>query len=329
MNAQPSLSVVVPVYNAMPFLVAQLESLQGQQMPDVEFLLIDDGSSDGSAGVLAEYARRDPRMRVLQQANGGPSRARNTAIAAARGRYLAFADADDVVAPDFCSALLARADADRLDMLFCNGRNFDHDPAQPGSALFARAKPAGPVTGAEWIAHCAADGEFLHFVWLQLCRADLAKRFAFPEGIVHEDVVWTCELLLAAERVGYLDRMLYFYRKNPVSLVRNPDPEFQARRIEGYLAVVTRLVAMAERPGLPAATAQALFEQAAVEAGHVFRLARKLGSLRRMFSHYAIAADAGLPALMQRAARGAKQRRRARKVALLGSVGRAFRAVAT
>ena len=329
MSAQPRLSVIVPVYNALPFLTVLLDSLQRQQLPEVEFLLIDDGSSDGSAAVLTGYASRDPRMRVLQQANGGPSRARNTAIAAARGRYLAFADADDVVAPDFCSALLARAEADQLDLLFCNGGNFDHDPAHPGSILFERARPAGPVSGAEWIAHCAADDEFLHFVWLQCCRAELAKGFAFPEGIVHEDVIWTCELLLAAERVGYLDRTLYFYRRNPVSLVRNPDPEFQARRIEGYLAVVTRLIAMAERPGLPAATAQALFEQAAAEAGHVFRLARKLGSLRRMLATYATAADAGLPALMRRAARGAAQQRRARKMAWLGNIGRAYRAVAT
>jgi glycosyltransferase involved in cell wall biosynthesis len=319
--------VVVPVYNAERFLPLLLDSLLAQTLHEVEFILVDDGSTDGSPVLLAEYARRDPRIRLLRQPNGGVSRARNTGIAAALGTYLAFADADDAIAPDFCSALLQRVEAERLDLLFCNGRHFEEDAKCRGKTLFALPKPAGPISGADWIARCAAEGEFLHYVWLQACRTELARRFTFAPDIVHEDVIWTCEILLAAERVGYLDRVLYCYRNNPFSLVNNPSPESQARRIDGYLAVVKTLAAMAVRPGLPDATSAALLNQAAVEAGHVFRLARKLQSLRRQFATYARAADEGLPGIMRATARGMRQRRRAAEVLLLGKLGCMVRAM--
>ena len=327
MSAQPRLSVVVPVYNAERFLPMLLDSLLAQTLHEVEFILVDDGSTDSSPALLAQYARRDSRIRLLRQPNGGVSRARNAGIVAALGTYLAFADADDAVAPDFCSALLERAEADRLDLLFCNGRHLEEDPECRGKTLFALAKPDGPISGADWIARCAAEGEFLHYVWLQACRTELARRFTFAPDIVHEDVIWTCEILLAAERVGYLDRVLYFYRNNPFSLVNNPSPESQARRIEGYFAVVKTLAAMAARPGAPNATSAALLNQAAVEAGHVFRLARKLQSLRRRFATYARAADEGLPEILRVTARGMKQRRRAAEGLLLGKLGCMVRAM--
>lgn len=327
MSALPRLSVVVPVYNAEPYLPMLLESLRAQTLHEVEFILVDDGSNDGSPALLAEYARRDPRIRLLRQPNGGVSRARNAGIAVALGSYLAFADADDAIAPDFCSALLDRAEADRLDLLFCNGRHFDEDPKHSGKTLFAVAKPAGPISGADWIARCAAEGEFLHYVWLQACRTELAQRFTFAPDTVHEDVIWTCEILLAAERVGYLDRVLYFYRNHPFSLVNNPSPESQARRIDGYFAVVKTLTAMAARHGLSRATSAALLNQAAVEAGHVFRLARKLQSLRRRFATYARAADEGLPRIMGVAARGMRQRRHFAEAVLLGKLGCMVRAL--
>lgn len=327
MNAAPRLSVVVPVYNAERYLPPLLDSLHAQTLHQVEFILVDDGSTDSSPALLAEFARRDPRCRLLRQQNGGVSRARNAGIAAALGAYLAFVDADDTVAPDFCSARLERAEADQLDLLFCNGQNFSEDLKVGGKTLFAQAKPAGPISGADWIAQCAADGEFLHFVWLQICRTELARRFPFTPDIVHEDVIWTCEILLAAARVGYLDRVLYRYRSNPYSLVNNPSPESQARRIDGYFAVVKTLAAMAARPDLPKPTSVSLLNQAAVEAGHVFRLARKLRSFRRRISTYARAADEGLPRILRVTARGARQRRRAAEGLLLGKVGCVIRAM--
>ncbi len=327
MSTSARLSVVVPVYNALPYLAVLLDSLIAQDLSDAEFILVDDGSTDCSPEVLAAYARRDSRMRVVRRDNGGLSRARNTGIAAAGGEYLMFADADDVIAPDFCSAMLARIQADNLDLLFCNGRHFKTDPNTPGRALFQKTKPSGPISGGDWIAYCVAEGEFLHYVWLQACRMELARRFNFTPGVVHEDVIWTCGLLVAAERVGFLDRTLYFYRSNPTSLVNSP--EGQARRIEGYFTLVKALVAMAEQPGLRADTSRALLKHCAEEPRNVYRLARKLQGLRRRFLIYARAADEKFPDLIGATATNARQRRHALTARLRGALGRVVSALFT
>ncbi|MEI6211349.1 MAG: glycosyltransferase family A protein [bacterium] len=91
-DAAPLVSVVIPVFNGAPFLGAALESVAAQDYPRVEVIVVDDGSTDDSAGVAATF----PGVRVLQQANQGPAAARNAGVAAARGTQIAFLDADDV-----------------------------------------------------------------------------------------------------------------------------------------------------------------------------------------------------------------------------------------
>lgn len=91
----------MPCFNGMPFLQESLPSVVGQAFDDLELLVIDDGSTDGSREFVAEQARQDPRIRPLATAGGeGPAKARNLGIAAASGRYLAFLDADDVWLPN-------------------------------------------------------------------------------------------------------------------------------------------------------------------------------------------------------------------------------------
>ena len=102
----PSLiSVVVPVYNSAPYLETCLRSLLAQTWQDWEAILVDDGSTDGSARLCDTWAKKEPRLRVIHQENAGVSAARNAGIAAARGDYLAFVDADDWVEPDYLQTL--------------------------------------------------------------------------------------------------------------------------------------------------------------------------------------------------------------------------------
>src|SRR5262245_24425185 len=112
----PLLSIVVPVWNVAPYLPAFLRSLAAQRFADREILLVDDGSSDGGGPMLDGFAREVPGTRVLRQANAGVSVARNRGLEAARGRYVAFADPDDVLAPDLYSALMELALGADLDV---------------------------------------------------------------------------------------------------------------------------------------------------------------------------------------------------------------------
>ena len=95
----PQISVIVPVYRARDTLDACVESILAQDFPDMELILVDDGSPDGSGELCDAWARRDERIRVIHQANGGASAARTAGLVAAGGRYLSFVDADDRLLP--------------------------------------------------------------------------------------------------------------------------------------------------------------------------------------------------------------------------------------
>jgi glycosyltransferase involved in cell wall biosynthesis len=102
----PAVSVITPAWNAAAFLPETIDSVRAQTFTDWEMLVVDDGSADETAAIVREYAARDPRIRLLEQANAGPSAARNRAMAAARGGFFAFLDSDDRWAPAFLAAQL-------------------------------------------------------------------------------------------------------------------------------------------------------------------------------------------------------------------------------
>lgn len=103
---EPMFSIIVPVYNTERTLPACLDSILAQTLDDIEIVCVDDGSPDASADVLAAYASRDPRVRVLHQQNAGLSAARNAGIRVAHGRYLVFVDSDDTIEPVLCERVL-------------------------------------------------------------------------------------------------------------------------------------------------------------------------------------------------------------------------------
>ena len=98
----PAISIIVPVYQVKNYLPRCIDSLIAQTFEDIEIILVDDASSDGSGEICDAYAKKDPRIRVIHQEHGGLSVARNTGLAAARGEWLMFVDSDDYVLPDFC-----------------------------------------------------------------------------------------------------------------------------------------------------------------------------------------------------------------------------------
>ena len=107
MSRTGTVSVIVPVYNGERFLASALASVRAQTHPAAEVIVVDDGSTDGSAGVAAGFAREWPVLQVLSQPNGGPSAARNTGVARASGAFLTFLDADDEMTPERLAIQLA------------------------------------------------------------------------------------------------------------------------------------------------------------------------------------------------------------------------------
>ena len=113
----PTVSIIVPVYNAEKTLKRCVDSILGQEYEDLELILVDDGSTDGSGPLCDAFGNQDSRVRVLHKENGGVSDSRNMGLKLARGKWLQFADSDDWVTADATRLLVRKAEADSCDMV--------------------------------------------------------------------------------------------------------------------------------------------------------------------------------------------------------------------
>ncbi len=123
-SSQPVVSVVVPVYNTERYLPECLDSLLGQSLNEIEIICVDDGSTDGSLGVLERYTSVDVRIKVLTQSNSFAGVARNNGMKHARGEYIVFCDSDDYLAANALEKMYAQCKADDADICVCAGERF-------------------------------------------------------------------------------------------------------------------------------------------------------------------------------------------------------------
>ncbi|MBR6594811.1 MAG: glycosyltransferase family 2 protein [Clostridia bacterium] len=114
------ISVIIPVYNATPWLEACIASFDNQSFKDFELLLIDDGSNDGSGELCDKLGAENAKIRAFHKENGGAGSARNIGLEHARGKYIAFADADDTVHPDFLARLYGTAEETGAELVMCD-----------------------------------------------------------------------------------------------------------------------------------------------------------------------------------------------------------------
>src|SRR6478752_1065470 len=210
MLGMPRLSVVVPVYDVEAFLPECLASLARQTYSDLEVVIVDDGSTDGSAAIAERFAARDPRFRVVSQPNGGLSRARNTGIAAATGEFLAFADSDDLLPPDAYERLLGSLDRTGSDFATGNVQRLTAGVITQAGFLrrtFARDRPATHITNFRPL---LAD----RIAWNKVFRRGFWDEHGlrFPDGRVHEDIPVMLPAHFMARAVDVLADPVYLYR---------------------------------------------------------------------------------------------------------------------
>jgi glycosyltransferase involved in cell wall biosynthesis len=191
-------SVVVPVYNMELHLEKCLESLLTQTMSDIEVIAVDDGSVDDSASILARYAKRDSRIRLVDQPNSGLAAARNRGIHAASGEFIGFVDSDDYVDPDMFGVLFDKAVADQSDVAICQ---------------FREVSPEGKVRRTSNIEVQADKDDYFRNILSakdssMACnkifhrRLFVDRNIRFPVGLLHEDVPTIYRLIYFAGSVS-------------------------------------------------------------------------------------------------------------------------------
>lgn len=195
------ISVIVPVYNRKDTLGRCVQSLRNQTCGDLEIILVDDGSTDGSGAFCNELSKEDVRIRVIRKENGGVSSARNAGIEAAKGEYLMFADSDDYVEPDMAEKLLEGIGDD--DIAICGfhhhyqGRDVIRIPDVPGHS------------GEENFLALYGQG-FLNMPWNKLYRRELAGRF--DESLsLGEDLLFNLDYLQRVDGISVVKEALCHY----------------------------------------------------------------------------------------------------------------------
>lgn len=291
-----AVSIIIPAYNAAASIGRCLDSVLRQYLKAIEIIVVDDGSQDGTAQIVEDFAQAHPfaNIRIRRQANQGVSVARNHGLALACGRYVMFIDADDRLAEGALAGLLARAEQDALDVLLCNA--WWHDLAGSPSRLMLDDRRAGSEwsswlagragAGRDWILQRVAERRMKHYVWCQFIRRDwlVATGIRFVPGITHQDIVWTNQVLGVARRVGYSAQPAYHYHQRPGSLSQPRDSAARLRTARHYLRVAHELDHLA-RATRHAPLRAAYAWQAAEEGIAVLHAARHLtqGDRERLF----------------------------------------------
>ncbi|WP_395737649.1 glycosyltransferase [Prosthecobacter sp.] len=302
---QPDVSLIIPVFNNEAYLDESLSAARAQDGISLEIIIIDDGSTDASLEKIKAYAGQDPRVIVISQPNQGVSAARNAGLDRASGKWLAFLDGDDWLAPGSLAAWHQQAEQGNLDCLLCNGFSFKTDPqaflASNPLAILRKQPWDSTLTGAEWIAQGVKLREWPHYVWLQFCRRSVSEGagLRFRRDMIHEDIPWTVQLALASNRLAFSRPARYGYRRNPSSLTQSRDAAKVHHRISSYLKVAALLKDLAQNQ--PPAVRRGLNTQVLREMGHFLGLMRK-GNVshadRSLFASQFLAA--GLPGTMLR-----------------------------
>ena len=214
-EAEPLISVIVPVYGVEKYLGDCIRSIRAQTYEHLEIILVDDGSPDCCGALCDEAARKDPRIRVLHKENGGLSDARNAGTAIARGSYITFIDSDDAVEPDYVACLYGLIARYHTRMSLCCHALWRGSRRQP----LVREKPDEVLGSHECLRRMLYHQDIDTSAWAKLYEAELCRQIPYPVGMHYEDIGTTYRFFLASQDIACSYRALYNYRIREDSIV--------------------------------------------------------------------------------------------------------------
>lgn len=216
MEREPLISVIVPVYNVEAYLDQCMESIVAQSYRHMEILVVDDGSTDSSGDKCDQWAKRDDRIQVIHQPNGGLSAARNSALDVMHGDLVMMVDSDDVLHPECAATLLDVMLKEEATMVVGDYIPFtDSQPLWPAQEqpIFHRYNEQSAM-----LAILYQKG-LTHSAWGRLYCAELFDGIRYPVGMYYEDFAIIYPLLKKCDKVVKVDCTLYGYRQRENSIL--------------------------------------------------------------------------------------------------------------
>lgn len=210
------ISIIVPVYKVEEYLSSCIESILAQTYLDIEVILVDDGSPDKCGEICDEYARKDNRIKVIHQQNGGVVVARNAGVKKSIGKYLMFIDADDYISSDMCEELILSAETESSDIVWSDviienhknivyhKTNFDLDPTQ--------------------MVHALLQNKVMGWLWNKLIRKSFyldSHIITDPNCTIMEDKYILLQLLCNYPKMSYIPKGFYHYMLRETSAINS------------------------------------------------------------------------------------------------------------
>lgn len=210
-------SIIVPAFNVEKYISDCIESIIKQSFSLFELIIVDDGSTDKTGIICDSYSCKDERITVIHKANGGVSSARNVGLKAAKGDYISFIDADDLVKNNFLEKLVELIESTSADIVECNCNKLlengeEHvNKNQKKNNIF--------LTPKQWMTEVNMNGFLSVVLWNKLYKAELFHDITFPEGRVSEDDATAFKIIYNAKLILRTYESLYIYRYRPGSIM--------------------------------------------------------------------------------------------------------------
>ena len=228
-RSSPKISIIVPVYNVASFVEESLNSIRAQTFDDIEIIVVNDASTDGSGDICVKISQTDKRIVLIDhQENFGLSAARNTALDIARGDYIGFVDSDDIAEPEMYETLYHAAVDVAADIVVGGYSNID-EKGKIGSSF-----PLGDhrmlLTGTDKILFNISSAN--NCVWNKLYKKEVLR---FPVGKTFEDIYIMHTLFDRAERVYLIPNVIYQYRIRQTGITLRPFVASNMDIVEAYI----------------------------------------------------------------------------------------------
>ncbi|MGM9635506.1 MAG: glycosyltransferase family 2 protein [Candidatus Avispirillum sp.] len=231
-------SIIIPVYNVHNYVQKTIESAIKQSESDIDIILVDDGSTDGSGELCDSFAKTDKRIKVIHKENGGLSSARNCGVNIASSEYVMFLDGDDYLNKNAVSTVLQAAEKYKSDIIQFRYTEVQKDKAPQetatGQEIFQASSPRELFenlykTGGEYASGCT-----------KLYKKDLLLRIPFID-IQHEDEMWCTQAFTQPLTVTYIPDSLYYYVMRENSIVHT---SFNRRKLDIFQVIQKRIEAL-------------------------------------------------------------------------------------
>lgn len=235
------ISVIVPVYNTARYLERCIRSILNQSYSDLEVILVDDGSSDGSGEICDVFVQADNRVHCIHNGNNGVSYSRNCGLAVAEGGYIAFCDSDDYYSQDYLEKMVSAFESQSVDMVVCSyyyaGKKGIIHPFVCGESR--------QITKEEFMESIFIKNDIGGYSWNKLFKKSVLKGIRFECDLqICEDTYFVCQVLQRITSIYYLTEPLYYYTVRGDSAVNQINNIVSPNRRSKYAEVFNRLLDM-------------------------------------------------------------------------------------